>query len=75
MLLNRNMTINTRIQLIQHDVKLTGISKLRHLENRTNDTIDSTHTSISPCGAESWLAYVASCDQFFADPCPSSSFP
>ena len=74
MLQNRNMTINTRIQLIERDVKLTGISKLQHLKNRTNDTVDSTHT-ISPYGAESWLAYVASCDQFFADPYPSSSFP
>ncbi len=75
MLQKRNMTINTRIQLIERDVKLTGISKLQHLKNRTIDTIDSTQTIISPYGAESWLAYVASCDQFFADPYPSSSFP
>ena len=50
MLQNRNMTINTRIQLIERDVKLTGISKLQHLKNRTIDTVDSTDT-ISPCGA------------------------
>ena len=75
MLQNRNMTINTRIQLIQRDVKLARISKLQHLKNRTIGIFDSTHTFISPCGAESWLAYVASCDQFFADPYPSSSFP
>ncbi len=75
MLQNRNMTINTRIQFIQRDVKLTGISKLHHLKNRRIGTIDLTHTSISPCGAESWHAYVASYDQFFVDPYPSSSFP
>ena len=75
MLQKRNMTINTRIQLIERDVKLTGISKLQHLKNRTIGTIDSTHPIISPYGAESSLAYVASCDQFFADPYPSSSFP
>ena len=75
MLQNRNMTINTRIQLIHRDVKLTGISKLQHLKNCTIGTIVSIPTIFSPCGAESWLAYVASCDRFFADPYPSSSFP
>jgi len=74
MLQIRNRTINTRIQLIRRDVKLTGICKLQHPENRTTSTIDSIDT-ISPYGAEFWLAYGASCDQFFADPYPSSSYP
>lgn len=75
MLQNRIMTINTRIQLLQRDVKLTGISKLQQLKNRTIGIIDSTCTIVSPCGAGFWLAYAASCDQLFADPYPSSSFP
>lgn len=44
MLQKRNTTINTRIQLIKCDVKLTGICKLQHLKNRTIGNTVRIHT-------------------------------